>query len=38
MPGFMNKIWVFLKGPGWDVGKPRLGLITDIPDVSLYHI
>ncbi len=31
--GFCNKISVLLKGPGWSVGKPRLGDPADIPDV-----
>lgn len=30
--GFSNKLWCLLKGPGWSPGKPRLGLIEDIPD------
>ena len=34
IPGFMNKIYVFVKGPGWAPGKPRLGDIKDIPEVS----
>ena len=33
-PGLMNKVWVFLKGPGWAPGKPRLGLIQEIPKVD----
>lgn len=33
MPGFLNKLSVFVRGPGWQPGKPRTGLITDIPDV-----
>jgi len=32
--GFFNKMSVFVKGPGWAPGKPRLGFIEDIPDVS----
>jgi alkylglycerol monooxygenase len=32
--GLKNKVSVIIKGPGWDTGKPRLGLITDIPDVK----
>ncbi|KAK3106255.1 hypothetical protein FSP39_016156 [Pinctada imbricata] len=31
--GFGNKLSVILKGPGWGPGKPRTGLIEDIPDV-----
>ena len=31
--GLLNKLYVFIKGPGWSPGKPRLGDITDIPDV-----
>ncbi|XP_076351490.1 alkylglycerol monooxygenase-like [Tachypleus tridentatus] len=31
--GFTNKLSVLFKGPGWAPGKPRLGLIQDIPDV-----
>ena len=33
IPGWRNKLWTFLKGPGWQPGKPRLGNISDIPDV-----
>ena len=33
--GFMNKFYVIFYGPGWEPGKPRTGLIEDIPDVSL---
>jgi hypothetical protein len=33
-PGLGNKLSVIFKGPGWAPGKPRLGLIEDIPDVS----
>eukprot|EP00057_Strongylocentrotus_purpuratus_P031413 XP_784522.1 PREDICTED: alkylglycerol monooxygenase [Strongylocentrotus purpuratus] len=32
-PGLMNKVFVIFKGPGWQPGKPRTGLIKDIPDV-----
>lgn len=32
--GWRNKLSVLLKGPGWDEGKPRLGLIEDIPDIT----
>jgi len=31
--GWRNKLSVLLKGPGWEPGKPRLGLLEDIPDV-----
>jgi alkylglycerol monooxygenase len=31
--GIGNKLSVLLKGPGWQPGKPRLGLREDIPDV-----
>ena len=30
--GFGNKISVLMKGPGWAPGKPRLGLLDDIPE------
>ncbi|XP_071789310.1 alkylglycerol monooxygenase-like [Asterias amurensis] len=33
MPGLRNKLWVFLKGPGWMPGLPRQGRIEDIPDI-----
>ncbi|XP_072859357.2 alkylglycerol monooxygenase isoform X1 [Pogona vitticeps] len=33
-PGFRNKLSVILKGPGWGPGKPRLGLLEDIPEVT----
>ena len=33
MDGLLNKLYVFIKGPGWSPGKPRLGVITDIPNV-----
>ena len=32
--GSFNKVYTFLKGPGWEPGKPRMGNIEDIPDVS----
>ena len=32
VPGVLNKVWVLLKGPGWSIGKPRLGDPADIPD------
>ncbi|PIK46473.1 putative alkylglycerol monooxygenase [Apostichopus japonicus] len=31
--GISNKLSVIFKGPGWDQGKPRTGLIQDIPDI-----
>ncbi|XP_058038017.1 alkylglycerol monooxygenase isoform X2 [Ahaetulla prasina] len=33
-PGFVNKLSVIFKGPGWAPGKPRLGLIEEIPEVT----
>ncbi|ETE65626.1 Alkylglycerol monooxygenase [Ophiophagus hannah] len=36
-PGFLNKLSVIFKGPGWAPGKPRLGLIEEIPEVSNVH-
>lgn len=33
--GLGNKLAVIWKGPGWTPGKPRTGLIEDIPDVRL---
>lgn len=33
MEGVINKVSVFVKGPGWAPGKPRLGCREDIPDV-----
>ncbi|KAG8139047.1 hypothetical protein E2320_001824, partial [Naja naja] len=33
-PGFVNKLSVIFKGPGWAPGKPRLGLIEEIPKVT----
>ncbi len=32
-PRLSDKLATFWKGPGWAPGKPRLGLIEDIPDV-----
>ncbi|ELU13136.1 hypothetical protein CAPTEDRAFT_175959 [Capitella teleta] len=32
--GLGNKISIFLKGPGWAPGKPRLGYLEDIPDIQ----
>ena len=34
-PGLVNKIKVPFYGPGWDVGKPRLGHNHEIPEVCL---
>ena len=34
--GMQNKLAVFWKGPGWAPGKPRTGLIEDIPDVRIF--
>jgi len=37
--GLSNKLSVFVKGPAWEPGKPRLGYKEDIPDVSsLLHL
>ncbi|KAJ6666579.1 hypothetical protein lerEdw1_020302 [Lerista edwardsae] len=33
-PGFCNKISVVFKGPGWEPGKPRLGIPEDIPKIT----
>ncbi|PIK60670.1 putative alkylglycerol monooxygenase [Apostichopus japonicus] len=30
---FSDKVAFIFKGPGWEPGKPRLGLIEDIPDI-----
>ena len=32
---WLNALKVLVMGPGWQPGKPRLGVITDIPDVSI---
>lgn len=32
--GWMDKLSVLFKGPGWERGKPRLGLIEDIPEIT----
>lgn len=32
--GWQNKLSVFVKGPGWEPGKPRLGLPEDIPEIE----
>lgn len=36
-PGLVNKLRVPFYGPGWDVGKPRLGYNHEIPEVSLHE-
>ncbi|XP_063159788.1 alkylglycerol monooxygenase isoform X2 [Candoia aspera] len=33
-PGFCNKLSVIFKGPGWAPGKPRLGLLEEIPEIT----
>ncbi|XP_070582614.1 alkylglycerol monooxygenase [Erythrolamprus reginae] len=33
-PGLVNKLSVIFKGPGWAPGKPRLGLIEEIPEIT----
>ena len=30
--GIKNKLYCLIKGPGWSPGKPRLGLISDVPE------
>ena len=35
MQGFGNKMSALLKGPGWSPGKPRLGLISDVPEPDM---
>ena len=30
--GLADKLSALFKGPGWAPGKPRLGLITDVPE------
>ena len=37
-PKFTDKLKVLVYGPGWTPGKPRLGEIEDIPDVSCVHL
>lgn len=32
--GIKNKVFVFLKGPGWTPGAPRLGDPADIPEIE----
>jgi len=34
MESLSEKIWAFLKGPGWFPGTPRLGDETFVPEVS----
>ena len=34
----VNKLSVFVKGPGWAPGKPRLGCAEDIPNVSILSV
>ncbi len=34
LPGLGNKLRALFYGPGWAPGKPRLGLLADIPDVK----
>ena len=36
--GLVNKLSVFVKGPGWAPGKPRLGCVEDIPNVSILSV
>ncbi|KAF9980174.1 hypothetical protein BGZ65_005449 [Modicella reniformis] len=36
-PGIANKFKVVFYGPGWHPGVPRLGLLSEIPDVDLKH-
>ena len=33
-----QSLFVIFKGPGWQPGKPRTGLIKDIPDVRFYEM
>lgn len=33
METFADKLKVFIFGPGWSQGKPRLGNLSDIPNV-----
>ena len=37
-PGLRNKLLVPLMGPGWDIGKPRLGYNHEIPEVSASRV
>lgn len=32
-PGWKNKLLTPIMGPGWSPGKPRLGLVSEIPEV-----
>ncbi|XP_053206897.1 alkylglycerol monooxygenase-like [Panonychus citri] len=34
MKSFKHKIMVPFMGPGWEPGKPRLGLISDLPEIK----
>ncbi|XP_054164701.1 alkylglycerol monooxygenase-like [Oppia nitens] len=36
MQGFGNKMKALFYGPGWAPGKPRCGLLSDIPDVDPF--
>ncbi|KAK2146262.1 hypothetical protein LSH36_622g02013 [Paralvinella palmiformis] len=36
MPGFLNKLLVFVNGPSWQPGRPRGALTSAIPDD--YHV
>ncbi|KAG0322823.1 hypothetical protein BGZ99_003135 [Dissophora globulifera] len=36
-PGLGNKFKVVFYGPGWHPGVPRLGLLSEIPDVDLKN-
>ncbi|KAF9948235.1 hypothetical protein BGZ72_009835 [Mortierella alpina] len=36
-PGFTNKLKVVFYGPGWHPGVPRMGLLSEIPDVDLKN-
>ncbi|XP_048882956.1 alkylglycerol monooxygenase [Brienomyrus brachyistius] len=33
-PGVTDKLSVVLKGPGWEPGKPRLGCLSDLPEIT----
>lgn len=37
MKGWRSKLSALVKGPGWEPGKPRLGLIEDIPDINAHN-
>ena len=32
--GLRNKLYVLIKGPSWYIGKPRLGNLEDVPEVT----